>query len=101
MSNGYNGWANWETWNFFLHEGNVLQEIYNDLKETDGDLEYGQVYEIVNGYIDQMLEVLEAPTSGIFSDFIGRGIAQLDIHEIAEALMEDQGEIPSFFYFKY
>ena len=101
MSNGYNGWANWETWNFFLHEGNVLKELYNDLKEIEEDLEHGKVWTMINGYIDQMLMDLETPTSGIFSDFIGRGLAKIDIHEIAETLMEDQEEIPSFFYFKY
>ena len=89
MSNGYNGWANWETWNFYLHEGDLLKELYNDFKEFDKDLEHGQVHAMINGYIDQMLEDSGVPESGIFADFIGQGVAKIDIHEITETLMED------------
>ena len=86
MSNTYNGWANYETWNFMLHEREVLNDNMDILIEI-GNTEYGQVYSMVDGYIDGILESMEMP-QGFAGDAIGMAFAQVDLPEVTNALAE-------------
>lgn len=89
MSKGYNGYTNYETWSFNLHEGNYLQEVIQEYQDQSNEkLEYGAVYEIVDGHIDQMLEDNRIE-SGLFNDFIGMGVQRIDTHQIATNIHEE------------
>lgn len=86
MSNGYNGWTNYETWAFNLWEGDVMQESLQDLVNDGQFLTFGEVHDFVEGHIDLLLE--ETHVEGMFSDFLGHAIQQINTHEIAEHLEE-------------
>jgi len=91
MDNTYNGWTNYETWNFNLWYGDILDEMvsdYHDNLESDETLEYGQVYEMVNGFIDDILEEMDYEANFI-GDIIGHAIQQINIHEITENIMSE------------
>jgi hypothetical protein len=83
----FNGWTNWETWNFNLWYGDMLQDTVSEYaSEENRSLEYHEVYNIVNGFVDQLLEdmTLEA---GFLSDIIGHGIQALNQYEITEHIL--------------
>lgn len=85
----YNGYTNYETWNFMMWEGDMLQDWAQDLQdEQEKKIEYGQVYEMVNGHIDQMIEELNI-TSGFAGDMLSMGIQRINIHEISEKIYEE------------
>lgn len=91
MKNNYNGWANYETWLFNLWYGDYLHETVEELREEaklreENEIEYGTVYYIVNGFIDQILEDANLG-NGFLSDAIGYVIQKVDVHEIAENLL--------------
>ena len=92
MGETYNGWANYETWNFNLWEGDFLQndieEIQND---TDEILDYGQVLEIVKGHLDNVLENQEENdiTTGVLGDLLSHAIQKIDYHEVAQNIMDN------------
>jgi len=88
----YNGWTNYETWNFMLWYGDYLQEMvtsYNgDLEEGEEKLDHGRTHVIVEGFIDDFLENSEIEAS-FLSDVLGKCIQSVNIHEIVEHLLED------------
>lgn len=86
----YNGWTNWETWRFALSEGSDLTDSIQDYQnDCDKALEYGQVFDIVKGHIDNLLDIEDLPTVGIFSEAIERYIARVDIHQITSSILLD------------
>lgn len=90
MERGYNGWANWETWNFMLWHGDDMRQCVNELAEHNHDkIEYGDVHQLIEGYIDNLMEQEEYPTTGFIGDAIGMAIQRLDIHEIAQYIYDD------------
>jgi len=92
MANGYNGWANYETWNFMLWHGDTLEEMISEYKEgldEDEELDYGRIHVMVNGYIDNEIENMPE-LDGFLSDVIGKSIQQIDIHEITSNLIEEE-----------
>ena len=84
----YNGWNNYETWNFFLWYGDELQDNVNDLLEYDESINYGNVYTMVNGFSDQLLEDSEME-QGFFSDAIGAAMQRVDLYEITQTLCDN------------
>lgn len=83
----YNGWKNYETWLFSLYYGDYLQEEYQDLKESDPDL---NAVEFVENFIDSILiDDLPSSTPRLFLDIIRTFIDSVDVEEIAEFLLED------------
>lgn len=83
----YNGWKNYETWLFNLHYGDFLYEEYKDIKEMDSDLD---AVEFVKNFIESfLLDELPQDMHGFFSDAINAFIERVDVHEIAEHLLED------------
>lgn len=92
MENTYNGWTNYETWNFMLWEGGYLHDVIADRIEflDEGEkLTYGDIYELVDSHIDGMLEMNDIPTQGMFADILGAAINDIDIHDAAQSLAED------------
>jgi hypothetical protein len=82
-----NGWTNWETWNFNLWYGDYLTESAKEYQEDrESKLEYEEVYNIVNGFVDQLLEDLTLE-SGFFSDAIGNAVRMLNLYELTEHIL--------------
>ena len=84
----YNGWNTYETWNFFLWYGDELQDNVICLLEYDETTDYGNVFTMVNGFLDQLLEDSEVE-SGFFSDAIGAAVQRVDLHEITQTLCDN------------
>ena len=83
-----NGWNTYETWSFFLWYGDELQDNVICLLECDETTDYGNVFTMVNGFLDQLLEDSEVER-GFFSDAIGAAVQRVDLHEIAQTLCDN------------
>lgn len=90
MEKGYNGWNNYETWLFNLYHGDYLQESLEEMQEQGEILNYSDVLNHVNGHIDMLMEDMPQ-LDGFLSDMVGKGVQQVDIHEICEAIVGDLG----------
>lgn len=85
----YNGWTNWETWNFNLWYGDLLQEMVSEYyEEAEETADHGKVHVIVEGFIDQLLEE-QNTEAGFFSDAIGHAVQGINVHEIVEHLLSE------------
>ena len=84
----YNGWNTYETWNFFLWYGDELQDNVVYLLEYDETTDYGNVFTMVTGFLDQLLEDSEVE-SGFFSDAIGAAVQRVDLYEITQTLCDN------------
>ena len=84
----YNGWNTYETWNFFLWYGDELQDAVICLLEYDEATDYGNVFTMVTGFLDQLLEDSEVE-SGFFSDAIGAAVQRVDLYEITQTLCDN------------
>ena len=81
----YNGWTNYETWNWRLWYGDSFDE------ETVS--EHEDVASLAN-YLKDFTEEQAAeisPESGFFADIINASISEVNFDEIAEHLFEDFG----------
>ena len=83
-----NGCNTYETWSFFLWCGDELQDNVICLLECDKTTDYGNVFTMVNGFLDQLLEDSEVER-GFFSDAIGAAVQRVDLHEIAQTLCDN------------
>jgi len=99
MIQTYNGWSNWETWNFKLWIDNDYDSYsyFKDIvKENKGKLlkiaqdlkEFAQYQE---RQYNRLKETGKPLTSGFMVDFSGRGasINDIDYMEIAKHIKED------------
>ena len=87
MDKTYNGWANWETWSFMLHEGDSIQhsvQVGMSFEEVE-DLVYTHISILVE---NEGMEDL----SDIAREFATAGFDSVDIHEITEAVYESLKE---------
>ena len=87
MNKTYNGWANWETWNFMLHEGDSIQH------SVQVGMSFEEVEDLVYTHISILAENEEMENlSDIAREFAMVGFDNVDIHEIAEAVYENLKE---------
>ena len=89
----YNGWTNWETWNFKLwldySEDSykavmyIAEEVYgrdNDKNDLATDLE-----SLANELCEETLRF----ETGFFADICNSAIKEVNFHQIAEAYLEE------------
>lgn len=87
MEKTYNGWANWETWNFMLHEGDSIQI------SVQVGMDFEEIEDLVHTHISILAENEEMENlSDIAREFAIAGFDSVDIHEIAEAVYENLKE---------
>jgi hypothetical protein len=82
---GYNGWANWSTWNANLWDGEVFYEMIQDAKDSGDDKM--EVAAMLEGYYNDAAESLGA--QGFFSDVISSAVNEIDWEEIVESHWEE------------
>tara|TARA_R110000744_G_scaffold45294_3_gene100649 strand:+ start:426 stop:713 length:288 start_codon:yes stop_codon:yes gene_type:complete len=91
----YNGWTNWETWNFklWLDNDEITHKIANKIAETSSDVyEASEKLEAwaevmawsVNKHIENDSTIL-----GFITDVINSSIKEVNFYEIAEHLQEE------------
>ena len=88
----YNGWTNYETWNFMLWADND-EPTYNKVKALIKDALTIHGVATVSGLADDLRELAdnEAPELKIsfYSDVINASIKEVNFTEIAERLLEE------------
>ena len=85
----FNGYTNYETWNFSMHYSDYLQETIQDYQDqTNERLEYGQIHDMVNGEMDYIIEEMEI-TDGFINDMIGMAFQRIDIHQIVTNIHDE------------
>jgi hypothetical protein len=88
----YNGWTNWETWNFKLwidsdeSAYNAVIELAEDMIEGENaSLDFSKELE---AWTDDMRDAVEIE-SGFFADVCNSAIRKVNFYEIAEAYLEE------------
>ena len=91
MSKKYNGWTNYETWNFNLWITNE-EEDYSQVLELAFDSE--DEYELSNKLESLAYEWSDISqlNSGFISDMVNSSIKEVNFYEVAEHLWTDRQE---------
>jgi uncharacterized membrane protein YqiK len=103
----YNGWSNYETWNFKLWLDND-QDVYNyiideikKIKAIGYDAETYEVSNFLRSYIDYNMPNLNVSTksqsvhgsmsdkNGFYQDILNTALKDINTYEIAESYLED------------
>ena len=91
----YNGWKNYETWNYKLwidnHEG-----LHNYFCELSRELDLYDLQTALKDYIDENNPFNELPSEFCYSDLLGSAIDNIDFYCIAECLKEENQEIVNY-----
>ena len=106
----YNGWSNYETWNFKLwldNDESVHNYIINGIKKIKAigyDAETYEVSNFLRSYIDDNMPNLNVSTksqsvhgsmsdkNGFYQDILNTGLRCINTYEIAESYLEDLKE---------
>ena len=96
----YNGWSNYETWNYKMWMDNDgsdywIEQAGNLLNQEDPDdaLDKIEATSMLAGQLkdecDEQLEQWMPDQAGPFADMINGSVCSINWHEIAAALIED------------
>ena len=106
----YNGWSNYETWNFKLwldNDQDVHNYIIDEIKKIKAigyDAEAYEVSNFLRSYIDDNMPNLNISTrsqsvhgsmsdkNGFYDDILNAGLREINTREIAESYLEDLEE---------
>lgn len=96
MSEKYNGWTNYETWNvaLWINNDQGSQEAVQELAEaawSDNDGDKEAATEALAAEIEGMhdAELNELNTYGTFADILNAGMRVVDWYEIAATFIEE------------
>ena len=92
MGKKYNGWTNYETWNFNLWITNE-EEDYSQVLELAFDSE--DEYELSKKLEELALEMADnciGTENSFISDMVNSSIKEVNFYEVAEHLWEDRQE---------
>ena len=101
MSNKYNGWSNYETWNFKLwldNDEDLHNYIIGEIKKikeigTSHIHEVSEVSNFLRSYIDDNVPNLNlSDKNGFYQDILSGGLREINTHEVAESYLEDLKE---------
>jgi hypothetical protein len=85
MLSGYNGWANWETWNANLWDSEAFYDLVQEAKDSGDDKM--EVAAMLENFYDDAAESLGA--RGFFGDVIKNALKEIDWEEIVENHWEE------------
>ena len=106
----YNGWTNYETWNFKLwldNDQDVHNYIIDEIKKIKAigyDAETYEVSNFLRSYIDDNMPNLNVSTksqsvhgsmsdkNGFYQDILNMALRDINTYEIAESYLEDLKE---------
>ena len=97
MSEKYNGWTNYETWNVKLwmdnEEGSyrywqgMAQDVWEDVDHDKDDFCSKMAQHLKENHEENMPDV-----TGVYADLLGAALSEVDWYEIAETFLEDLPE---------
>jgi len=84
----YNGWSNWETWEFGLHYMDYF--VDSMMEDRDASIYALDDYiDFVQSHINDLYsEIDRADLSSVLKSFAAMSLREIDIDEIAGSLME-------------
>jgi len=87
MSNKYNGWTNYETWNvnLWLNNDQGTYDFIVELAKQYAD-DAPMLAQALESFVDELQPELEA---SMFSDILNAAMREVNWQEIADALLED------------
>jgi hypothetical protein len=85
---GYNGWTNYETWNWYLWHGDSVEDDFGDIVR-DCDRDVYQVSKAIQEWTDDLTENYKMPENGFFADILNAAIQEVNWYEIAEHIIEE------------
>ena len=86
----YNGYSNYETWNFMLWAGNdqplykLVQKAVKRCKELGGDIS-----DLANDLNDITHEEAQELKTSFYSDVMMASVREVNYHEVAKQLLEE------------
>lgn len=93
MKENYNGWSNWETWNFMLWYGDSLFDLVDEQKDEmehlNHDEFYRWVYDIVSSFTEGIKNAYETIPAGFINDVISHSFTKINIIEIVDDIIEN------------
>jgi hypothetical protein len=106
MDNKYNGWSNYETWNFKLwldNDETTHKFVINKIKEIRSKFSnddwkdfvitrekaYRLASDFLRSYIEDNAPELEISKNGYYSDILNAGLRVINTYEIAQSYFED------------
>ena len=95
MSSKYNGWTNYETWNFNLHITNEESDYETALEMAfDSEHEHELSNRLESWAEDMADDVLRSYeyAHGFIKDMVNGSIKEVNFYEVAEHLWEDRQE---------
>ena len=87
MSNKYNGWTNYETWNvnLWLNNDQGTYDFIVELAKQYAD-DAPMLAQALESFVDELQPELEA---SMFSDILNAAMREVNWQEIADTLLED------------
>tara|TARA_B100000131_G_C18118797_1_gene612121 strand:+ start:210 stop:500 length:291 start_codon:yes stop_codon:yes gene_type:complete len=87
MSNKYNGWTNYETWNvnLWLNNDQGTYDFIVELAKQYAD-DAPMLAQALESFVDELQPELEA---SMFSDILNAAMREVNWQEIADALLEN------------
>ena len=95
MSSKYNGWTNYETWNFNLHITNEESDYETALEMAfDSEHEHELSNRLESWAEDMADDVLRSYeyALGFIKDMVNSSVKEFNFYEVAEHLWEDRQE---------
>jgi hypothetical protein len=96
MSNKYNGWTNYETWNFNLWIRNDEEDHSHALEMAFDSLDEYELSKRLKGWAEDMandvMMVSYDFTHGFIRDMVNSSIKEVNFYEVATHLWEERQE---------
>tara|TARA_B100000519_G_C14117736_1_gene378918 strand:- start:154 stop:471 length:318 start_codon:yes stop_codon:yes gene_type:complete len=93
-SNKYNGWTNYETWNFNLWITNTEADYGYALEMAFDSLDEYELSKRLEGWACEMADDVVGSDSGggFITDMVNSSIKEVNFYEVAEHLWEERQE---------